>query len=73
MQTIQKFRAEGTSAAIQFLKSFFEKTTIADEEKSNYGQIISQYDTEMIFECSTEAYSKIMKKMTKISISILPI
>jgi predicted oxidoreductase len=73
MQTIQKFRAEGNSTEVQFLKSFIEKNSNEDKEKSDYAQIISSYETEMIFECTIDLYNKIMKKMIKISVSILPI
>jgi hypothetical protein len=73
MQTIQKFRAEGQTIAIEFLKSFITKISVDDEEKSNYAKITAQSETVMVFDCTPEVYDKLIKKMTKISVTILPI
>ncbi len=73
MQTIQKFRAEGQPIAIEFLKSYITKISIDDEEKSNYAKVTSQSETVMVFDCTPEVYDKLIKKMTKISVTILPI
>jgi hypothetical protein len=73
MQTIQSFRATGQSVAIQFLSSFIKKISSNDKGFTNYANILSENEDSIIFECTSDVYTKIAKKMTNISISIIPI
>lgn len=73
MYEITKFRAEGQSIAIDFLKSFIREVSDEKKKGSNFAKIIDSTETSLIFECTNSVYQKISKKVNNIALSIVPI